>query len=146
MPRYFLLISLLTFIHAYNASAQIAKDFLVGGSFDLVKTDNDNFAKKAQFGLEANYFLTTPIAVSSGFEIWTGEGLSFVLGARWYPVQEAFLRFRGLVGENDLSLGGGWTKPLKENMKFEAIADFYFKGEFAIRVGLVHVINRKTKL
>ena len=34
-----------------SAFPQIAKDFLVGGGFDLIKTDNDGVAQKAQVGL-----------------------------------------------------------------------------------------------
>ena len=126
------------------ASAQIAKDIIVGGSFDIIKTDNDKFLDKAQFGGELNYFFTRHITGTTGFEIWTGDDISFVVGGRWYPVEEAFVRARGLIGENDFSIGGGWTRPLNENWKFEAMADFYFEGEFAIRVGAVYIIRRKN--
>ena len=129
---------------AYLASAQIAKDMIVGGSFDVIKTDNDKFLDKAQFGGELNYFFTRHFTGTTGFEIWTGDDMSFIVGGRWYPVEEAFIRARGLIGENDFSLGGGWTKPLNENWKFEAIGDFYFEGEFAIRIGAAYVIRRKN--
>lgn len=124
------------------ASAQIAKDLMVGASFDIIKTDNDKFLDKAQLGGEINYFFTRHITGTAGFEIWTGDEGSFVLGARWYPIEDAFIRARGLIGENDLSIGGGWAKPLNEKWKFEAIGDFYFEGEFAIRIGGVYVIRR----
>lgn len=124
------------------ASAQIAKDIIVGGQFDIIKTDNDKFLDKAQFGAEMNYFFTRHITGTAGFDFWTGDDASFILGGRWYPVEDAFIRARGLIGENDLSIGAGWTKPLNEKWKFEAIGDFYFEGEFAIRVGAVYVIRR----
>src|SRR5436190_855293 len=103
----------------FNASyAQIAKDFMVGGGLDLIKTDNDGFFGKGQFGGEGHYFVTRQFTLSSGVEGWTSDGVSLTLGARWYPVEEAFVRMRGLIGENDLSIGGGWTKPLNENFRF----------------------------
>lgn len=125
-----------------TATAQIAKDMMVGGSFDLVKTDNDKFAEKAQIGFEGNYFITRQFTGSAGLEIWTDDEVSFVLGARWFPVEEAFVRIRGLIGANDLSLGGGWTRPIDDTWKFEAMGDFYFSGDFAIRAGVVYVIRR----
>jgi hypothetical protein len=131
----FLFVSITTF-------SQIAKDIMIGVGTDLMKTDNDNIAGKAQIGVEGNYFLTRNFTATGGIEIWTADEVSFVTGIRWFPVEEAFIRFRGLIGENDLSLGGGWMKPLDANWKFEAIGDFYFKGEFSIRAGFVYLIRR----
>lgn len=125
------------------AHAQIARDFLVGGGFDLIKTDNDGFAEKLQLGLEGNYFITRRFTATGGLEFWTGDQVSLVVGTRWFPSDEAFVRLRGLIGTNDLSVGAGWTKPLNESLKFEAIGDFYFSVDFAIRAGLVYVIRRK---
>ena len=125
------------------AHGQISKDFMVGGAMDLIKTDNNGFLGKAQFGLEGNYFITRQFTASAGLELWTDDESSFMIGGRWYPVEEAFVRFRGLIGDNDLSIGGGWTKPINDKLRFEAIGDFYFKGEFAIRAGLMYVIRRK---
>lgn len=139
-----LLVVILLLVAEY-AYSQIAKDFMVGGGFDLIKSDNDGFLDKAQIGVEGNYFITRKFTGTAGFEIWTSDDFSFVLGARWFPIDEAFVRVRGLVGENDLSIGGGWTKPLNESWRFEAIGDFYFKGEFAIRAGVAYIIRRKTK-
>lgn len=125
------------------AHGQIARDFMFGGAMDLIKTDNDGFLEKAQLGLEGNYFITRQFTASAGLELWTDDDASFMLGARWYPVEEAFVRFRGLIGENDLSIGGGWTKPINDKLRFEAIGDFYFTGEFAIRAGVMYVLRRK---
>jgi hypothetical protein len=121
--------------------AQEARDILIGGQIDLVKTDNTNFASKAQFGFEGNYFLSPAFTATGGFEIWTGNDFSAVVGARWFPTPDAFIRVRGLVGENDISLGAGWTKPLNDILKFEAMGDFYFKGDFAIRTGIVYTLR-----
>jgi hypothetical protein len=61
---------------------------------------------------------------------------------RRYPLDHFFTRARGLIGKNDLSLGAGWAKPIGSNFRFEAISDYYFEGEFAIRVGLMYLIRR----
>ena len=136
----------LAFIFSTSFSvAQISKDIMVGGGFDLIKTDNDGFVKKAQFGIEGNYFLTRKFTASAGFDFWTDDHVSLVLGGRWYPVEHVFVRARGLLGENDLAIGGGWAKPINENWHFEAMGDFYFKVDFAIRVGAVYIIRMKQK-
>ncbi len=137
-------IFLFAFILSINFSySQIAKDIMVGGGFDLIKTDNDGFVKKAQFGIEGNYFLTRKFTASAGFDFWTGDHVSLVLGGRWYPIDNVFVRARGLIGENDFSIGGGWAKPINEQWRFEAMGDFYFKVDFAIRVGAVYIIRMK---
>ena len=116
---------------------------MVGLGADLIKTDNDGFFQKVQAGAEFNYFIHKRFTVTGAFEVWTADEISFVLGARWYPVDEFFVRTRGFVGENDLAIGGGWVKPLGENFRFEVIGDFYFKGDFSIRTGINYVIRRK---
>jgi hypothetical protein len=125
------------------AFSQIANDFLVGGGFDLIKTDNDGIAQKAQIGFEGNYFITKQFTASGGLELWSDNHASLAIGGRWYPIENFFTRIRGLVGENDISIGGGWNKPIDKNWHFEAIGDFYFEGEFAIRAGLMYVIRTK---
>jgi hypothetical protein len=117
--------------------------FLIGSNLDLVKTGNDGFFEKVQAGAEVNYFMTPAFTATGGFEWWTREGTSVVAGARWYPAKEAFLRFRGLIGADDISLGGGWAKPVSKNLNFEAITDVYFRGDIAIRAGITYFIARK---
>jgi hypothetical protein len=120
--------------------AQIHKDFLVGLHLDLIKSNQSAYFQRGQFGGEVNYFLSTKFTATGGLEYWTdNKQLSAVVGARWYPVEEAFVRVRGLVGANDISVGGGWAKPLKENWRFESMADVYFNGQIAIRVGFAHL-------
>jgi hypothetical protein len=121
---------------------QIAGDYMVGLQMDIVKTDNTKIFDKAQFGAEVNYFVTKSFTGTTGFEIWTGDDVSFLIGARWFPTEDAFIRARGLIGENDLSIGGGWTKPINDRLRFEAIGDFYFKIDFSIRAGLVYIVRR----
>ena len=143
MPR--ILSTIVLLFIAQLSFSQIAKDFMLGGGLDLIKSDNNSFLDKAQLGVEANYFITRKFTGTVGIEIWTADDFSFVLGARWFPIDEAFVRVRGLVGENDLSIGGGWTKPLNEFWRFEAMGDFYFRGEFAIRAGVAYVIRRGVR-
>lgn len=124
--------------------AQSTHDVLVSGGFDLIKTDFNRFIDKAQLGIEGNYFITRNFSAGTGVEFWTGDVTSFVLGARWYPADHAFVRLRGLIGTNDAAVGAGWAKPIHENWRFEAIGDFYFKEtEFAVRAGVSYIIKTK---
>ena len=127
---------------SFNSFSQKANDFLVGGAFDLIKTDNEGFIQKAQVGGEFNYFITRNFTATGGLDIWANNVMSAVVGARFYPLDHFFVRGRGLIGKNDLSLGAGWSKPIGSNFRFEAIGDFYFEGEFAIRVGFMYLIRR----
>jgi hypothetical protein len=116
---------------------------MIGGGFDLIKTDASGVFQKAQLGTEFNYFIDRKFTATAGIEVWTYDQSSFVLGGRWYPLDELFVRGRGVVGVNDLSIGVGWSKPLNENFRFEAIGDFYFKVEFSVRAGIAYVIRRR---
>ena len=139
----FLLPSFLIILATHSYS-QIAKDFMIGASADLVRSDYDELFRKLQFGVEANYFISRKFTATAGVEYWTsGTETSVVMGARYFPIREAFLRVRGLIGANDVAIGGGWTKPLNEDWKFEAMADYYFVGDIGIRVGFAYIIRRK---
>jgi hypothetical protein len=130
---------------AISASAQSTKDILLGGAFDLVKTDNQKLFGKAQFGIEGNYFIVRHFAVGAGLEQWTaGPTTSFMMGARWYPTDKLFVRFRGLIGANDATAGVGWSQPFKNSFRLEAMGDFYFGStEFALRIGGAFVLKAK---
>lgn len=135
------LFSFLFFI-AIVSYSQNPKDFLFGVNLDLIKSDNDGYFEKTQVGMEFNYFLSTKFTASGGLEVWTREGLSGVLGTRWYPNRDAFIRLRGMLGKNnDVSIGGGWAKPMSETLRFESMADFYFEGNFSIRAGIAMIIK-----
>jgi hypothetical protein len=138
-----MLMVLISYLLSFAAYAQREGDLLLGGSFDIIKTDNQRLLQKAQLGSELHYYFSDEITASVGVEGWTDKGVSFLIGTRWYPVEDAFIRLRGLVGENDVSLGAGWTSPLHGNWKFEALGDFYFKGEFSIRVGTMFILRTK---
>jgi hypothetical protein len=122
--------------------SQIANDFMVGGAVDLIKSNQNGYFGRVQGGIEANYYLSKKFSGTTGAEYWSERNeFSFVVGGRWFPVPEAFVRFRGLIGANDFSLGGGWAKPLKENWRFEAMGDIYGRGHIAIRAGIAYVFK-----
>lgn len=120
---------------------QAPKAVLLGINFDLIKSDNDGYFEKAQIGFEGNYFFSRKFAVTGGLEVWTRDKVSLVLGSRWFPNKDVYIRARGLIGENDFSVGGGWAKPMTEELRFESMADFYFSGNFTIRAGLALMLK-----
>jgi hypothetical protein len=142
----FTLISILLSFLSYFSFAQEAGDILIGANADLIKSDNDGFFEKGQGGVEVNYYLSRKITGSSGIEWWMNDRISLVLGARWFPMDDAFIRIRGLIGEQDISVGAGWAKPVEKNFRIEAMADLYFSGHIAIRAGLAYMIKRKREL
>lgn len=125
---------------ASQSYSQSSNDLMIGGAMDFLKTDNDKLFDKAQIGLEVNYFVVRKFTVTAGVEIWTNRDESFVFGSRYYFTDHFFARGRGLIGENDFSLGAGGAIALKKNWRFELIGDFYFEGEFAVRTGLAYII------
>ncbi|HNT50870.1 MAG TPA: hypothetical protein PKK67_09805 [Cyclobacteriaceae bacterium] len=128
-----------------TCNSQSSNDILVGAGFDLIKTDYNHFGNKLQVGAEANYFVVRHFAAGAGLELWTHHPASFTMGMRYYPLDNFFVRFRGLIGANDVALGGGWAKPINEKLRFEAIGDFYFgQTEFGIRAGIAYVIKNKN--
>ena len=121
--------------------AQNKNDLLTGFQTDLIKTGNSRYFQRFQTGAEGNYFLHKKFSATGGIEYWSGNRqLSLTTGARWYPMEDAFIRFRGLLGANDFAVGGGWSMPVKENLRFEALSDFYFAGHITIRVGFTYWI------
>jgi len=100
---HFLILTLLSV--SFPSFSQKSNDFLVGGAFDLIKTDNEGFIQKAQVGGEFNYFITRNFTATGGLDIWADNVMIAVVGARWYPLDHFFTRARGLIGKNDLSLG-----------------------------------------
>lgn len=139
--KYVFLISVLSF--AYYCSAQSANDFIIGAQVDLIKSDYDVYFAKAQAGFEVNYFVTEQFTATGGMEIWTRDNNSAVIGMRWYPIVDGFIRLRGLIGADDVAIGGGWAKPFSETWRIEAITDFYFEGDFSIRLGLAYLFRKK---
>jgi hypothetical protein len=130
---------------AHFVKAQNSKDLTLGVQVDIVKSDYHGYFERVQIGIESNYFLSKKFSATVGIEYWSeSTQLSGVIGARWYPVPDAFVRARGFVGANDISIGGGWVKPLRGNLRFEAIGDIYFEGQIAIRAGLIYTFPGKN--
>jgi hypothetical protein len=147
MARKCFFLVLLFIVSRNDTYCQVAGDYLFGIQTDLVKTDNSKPLNKLQFGAEVNYFIKKEFTATTGIEVWTADEMSFIIGTRWYPAEEGFIRVRGLIGENVLSIGGGWGKPLNPSFRFEAIADYYFSIDFSIRIGFVYILRRdKEKL
>jgi hypothetical protein len=130
--------------HGFLSNAQSEGDVLVGINVDLIKSDYDGYFQKTQVGLEGNYFFSQKFTATAGVEVWTREGVSAVIGLRWFPINDAYIRARALIGQNDLSIGGGWSKPMTEELRFESMADFYFNGTFCIRAGLAFLIRKRN--
>jgi hypothetical protein len=126
----------------FSSFAQTAKDLMLNAHLDLIKSDHDGYFEKVQSGVEVNYFISQHFTATAGAELWTNN-ISAVVGVRWYPMADAFVRLRGLIGENDISIGGGWAKPINKRWKFEAIGDFYFASTFAIRAGVAYRIQQQ---
>lgn len=125
--------------------AQSTKDILIGSGFDLVKTDIAKVFDKAQIGFEGHFFIVRHFAAGAGVEYWTtGQKSSFMLGVRYYATEKLFLRFRGLIGANELALGVGWSHPLNASFRAEAMGDFYMiNTDFALRAGIAYIIKLK---
>lgn len=138
-----ILFALILAMTTLSVSAQSPGDVLAGINFDLVKSDYGKYFDRAQVGLEGNYFVSKKFSATAGLEVWTHNVVSGVVGMRWYPVKDAYIRARGLIGADDISIGGGWAKPISEVLRFESMADFYFTGNIAIRAGLAVMIGRK---
>jgi hypothetical protein len=123
-------------------SAQSTSDIMIGGGVDFIKTDNPGVFEKSQIGFEVNYFVVRHFAVGLGAEIWSNQKNSFAMGARWYANENVFLKFKGLIGANDVALGGGYAKALTQYLRLEGMGDFYVNNsEFGIRIGLAYVIK-----
>lgn len=126
--------------------SQFKGDLIIGLQTDLIKTNNSGYFQRSQTGAEGNYFLHKKFSATGGIEYWSGNRqLSLTTGARWYPIEDAFIRFRGLLGANDFAVGGGWSMPVKENLRFEALSDFYFAGHITIRVGFTYQLLNTSR-
>jgi hypothetical protein len=122
-------------------SAQSKSDILIGVQLDLIKTNNSGYFQRFQTGAEGNWFLHKKFSASGGIEFWSeNRQFSLVTGARWYPIEEAFIRARALLGANDFAIGGGWSMPVKDKIRFEAMSDFYFAGHITIRGGFTYLL------
>ncbi|WKN44108.1 hypothetical protein [Tunicatimonas pelagia] len=124
----------------YSSTSQA--QFLFNFGIDAYKTDNRDpfeFVDKAQFSVEANYFLIRQLALTAGVEYWTAPNrLSFIPGMRLYPIDPIFLRLRPLISDEvDYAAGLGYGRAINNNWRIEVIGDYYFeRGNAALRVGV----------
>lgn len=109
--------------------AQSTSDIMLGGGLDLIKTDNSGLFEKVQVGVELNYFVARHFAVGIGSEIWSENRNSFTMGARWYANDNIFVRFRGLIGANDVAIGAGYAKALTQYLALKEWATFTLTGQ-----------------
>jgi len=114
---------------------------MLGTGMDVLKTDDSGIVDKAQLGLEANFFVKRNFTVTAGAEFWSNHNDSFVFGTRWYVTAHLFTRFRGIIGENDFSIGVGGALAWTSNWRLEIMGDYYFQKEFALRTGIAYVIR-----
>ena len=121
---------------------QRAQRVMIAVHSDIIKSDNDGFFEKMQGGFEGSYYISRKFAVTTGVELWTEDKVRVAFGGRFCPIDEAFIRIRGLPGK-DISIGGGFAKPLSQRLRIEAMADFYFQGWMAIRGGLAYGFGRQ---
>ncbi len=131
---------LLTLLSATSYSQQ-AGQIMIGIQTDLIKSDNDSFGKKMQGGIEGAFYPTSKVALTASGEWWSSDRQAIaILGARIRPIEEAFLRARWLINK-DASIGAGFSKPLSGNFFLEAMTDFYFEGNIAIRAGITYGVG-----
>lgn len=126
-------------LHSYP---QRAKKIMIAVHGDLIRTDNDGFFEKLQAGVEGSFYFSRKFAATGGAEWWSGNKVIAVPGVRFCPIDEAFIRMRALI-HHDVSIGGGFTKPISDDFRIEAMGDFYFRGHIAIRVGIAYGIGRR---
>ena len=137
MKNVYVLALALLFLDCLPSHAQ----YLVNFGIDIYKTDNRNpvkFVDKAQLSAELNYFLIRQLSLTVGVEAWTDQGIFFIPGARFYPVDPFFLRFRPLLGKDvDYALGFGYGRQLTGPWRLEVMTDYYFEySDLALRVGV----------
>lgn len=119
-----------------DADAQTPQPFTVKLQSDLIRSDHVGFFTKIQGGLEGEYRVNPRWGGTAGLEWWSEKGLIPAAGLRFYPVDEAFVRLRGLWRE-DVAIGGGFGKPLSDRFRLEAMTDYHIiEGLIAIRAGL----------
>ena len=137
-----LIVVAVTLLAVVSAKAQGSGDILIGAGLDVLKSNNTGFGNQVQLGAEANYFINSEFSVTGGVENWTAGKTSLIIGGRYYIQENIFARVRGIIGDNDISVGGGYSYPLNKHWRVEAIGDIYFEGDFGIRGGVAYMLGK----
>jgi len=127
---------------AAATKAQSSGDMLVGAGLDFLKSNNTGFGNQVQLGAEFNYFINGEFTATAGFENWTAGTTSLVIGGRFYIQNNIFARIRGIIGDNDISIGGGYSHEINKHWRLEAMGDIYFEGDFALRGGVAYLLGK----
>ncbi len=123
-----------------------AGHFMISAAADVYKTDNVKPFGKYQAGIEANYFVANPIAITLGYERWADQHDAIALGYRAYLLNTLFLKVKPLVNLPDtrvveLNIGGGYNYPLSRHVALEFVTDYYMTTrQVAGRAGIAIVL------
>jgi hypothetical protein len=122
---------------------QAGGSFLVSTGLDAVRTDLSEVLERAQFGAEVNYFYLHHLSFSGGYEYNINHPNQVTAGLRYYPLEQAFLRARALLGNGaDLAMGAGYTYNLNYRLRLEGMTDYYLQQQaLGVRVSLAILIN-----
>jgi hypothetical protein len=122
---------------------QAETSILVSGAADLVRTDVPGVIRRHQVGAEVNYFYLYNLSISGGYEFNHSRADQVTIGGRFYPIEPAFIRLRGLIGgQSDLALGLGYTYNITYRIRLEGMVDYYAVTQVAgLRAGIGILIN-----
>jgi len=136
-------IVLMSLIHTSGYGQQAAGSYLLSAGFDLARTDAPGVIRRYQMAGELNYFHFYSLSFSGGYEFNYSRPNQVTLGSRFYPVEPAFIRIRGLLGKNsDLAFGAGYSHNLSYRLRLEGMLDYYAISNVAgLRVGIGFLIN-----
>lgn len=113
-------------------------DFYLHAGIDVASTAGSTFGDQIGFGIEAGYFLVNRLALNIGVERTVRDlpenGISFsengvTLGARFYPVKNAFIRYKTINFQESV-FGFGYGVPMGNVFSFEPIVDYYAVSEY----------------
>jgi hypothetical protein len=122
---------------SFKAMAQGNKGkVLLSAGLDAYRTDHRRAFEKYQFGLEANFFAGSNVALTIGYEHRTMGADAIALGYRAYFLQPVFLRVKPLIYLDnsrviDLDMGVGYNHYLNSTVSLEFSGDYYFRNRLA---------------
>lgn len=136
-------IVLIGLFHTSGYGQQAAGSYLLSAGIDLAKTDAPGVIRRYQMAGELNYFHLHSLSFSGGYEFNYDRSNHVTLGSRFYPIEPAFIRVRGLLGKNsDLAFGAGYSHNLSYRFRLEGMVDYYAISNVAgLRVGIGFLIN-----